>query len=117
MTRGKRQADPEFTATAINPTEQIVQALERLMPDAGSLFKGPIFNGQSEVELFLEQFEDVTAANKGTDREALLDLRIRLQGPSQTYRGGSTRHEVMDSLSARYGTSQRQVKERLVKFK
>lgn len=55
---------PDLAVIAMDPTEQLIRALERLTTrTARSVFKPPSFNGEGEVELFVERFDEVTMEN------------------------------------------------------
>lgn len=74
MPRGRKSVDPELTALATDPTNQLVRTLEGRMPSSRTKLKASTFNGDGEVEPFVELFEEVSEANGWSDREALLYL-------------------------------------------
>lgn len=97
------------------PVDTLVQALGKLTHR--STFKAPSYSGEGEVELFLEQFQDVALANEWSEHATLLHLRSSLTGAAMNYGRGNTPVEIFAALRARYGTSVRQAKERLLSLK
>ena len=55
------EAEAQVNMNAHDPMEVLAQALAGL--NRPERFKTPSFNGEGDVELFLEQFQDVAIAN------------------------------------------------------
>ena len=96
---------------------QLAQALTRLAeqrpPAPVREFKPPQFNGQEDVEFFLQRFLEVAAANDWSDRAALLHLRgCLVDGATDCGRAESVAG-VLANLRARYGLTARESRSRL----
>ena len=80
-------------------------------------FTAPKYDGTSDVELFIQQFSDVAAANQWTDTAATLHLRSHLHGTAQGCGQGSTVQEILIALRSRFGMTGRQAKEKLMNLR
>ena len=76
-------------------------------------FKTPQYSGKGDIDLFISQFKEVTAANRWSDPEAKLHLKLNLSGPAASCSDGNTTADILDNLQARFGLSTRQAKEKL----
>ena len=76
-------------------------------------FKPPQYNGEGDVELFIQQFNEVAAANDWNDVSTLLHLRESLQEGAKEYGRAVTAEAVFAALRSRYGLSQREARHRL----
>lgn len=94
--------------------ETLVDALRTLQPQpARPHLKPPQFSGATDIELFLDQFEDVARINRWSSDEYLLHLKLSLTDKAAECSRGSTTPEIQDSLRNRFGISQRQAREGL----
>ena len=80
-------------------------------------FKPPQFNGEGDVELFIQQFVEVAAANEWNDMSALLHLRESLQEGAKEYGRPATVEAVFAALRSRYGLSQKEARHKLNQLK
>ena len=76
-------------------------------------FKPPQYNGEGDVELFIQQFNEVAAANEWNAVSTLLHLRESLQEGAREYGRAATVEAVLAALRSRYGLSQREARHRL----
>lgn len=106
------ESDIESTTGSV---DMLMQAIGKLAHKPS--FRAPTFNGEGEVELFLEQFADVAEANEWSERHTLLHLRSCLEGSAKQYGRSDTCGEIFEALRSRYGTSARQAKECLRNLK
>ena len=106
-----------------NQMEQLFEQLGRTLNDlanirgARSEFKPPRYDGGSNVELFIQQFDDVVEQNEWTDQAALLHLRSCLQDEAVECGAGTTVDEIKTALRARFGCTRKQAKDRLANIK
>lgn len=80
-------------------------------------FKAPTFSGNEDVDLFISQFEEVHKANKWTEEQAKLHLKLSLSGKAANCTEGADKEEIYDNLQARFGLSARKAKEILRSIK
>ena len=80
-------------------------------------FKAPTYRGDTDVELFITQFDAVMAANRWEEPAALLHLRQALEGVAFECGRGATTQEIREALQARFGLTTRQAREKLVNLK
>lgn len=80
-------------------------------------FKPPRFNGETDVELFISMFLDVSQANQWEGTETALHLRGCLEGPAAESGRASTLPEILESLRSRYGLTARQARDKLDRVK
>ena len=77
----------------INP--QLVAILDRLtqarLEPRRRPFKPPQYNGDGDIELFINQFNQVVMTNQWTEEEAFLHLRLSLIGPALDCSRGADR--------------------------
>ena len=76
-------------------------------------FKPPQFNGEGDVELFIQQFGEVAAANEWNPMSTLLHLREALQDGAKEYGRPATTDAIFIALRGRYGLSQREARQKL----
>lgn len=71
MARGRRYVDSDLLAVAADSViEQLCRVIERLTPGASSIpLKPPTFNGEDEVQVFIQQFRDVATVNEWAERK------------------------------------------------
>ena len=81
------------------------------------MFKPPRFDGDGDVELFLEQFHDVATANEWTPMQSTLHIRSQLDGPARGCGRGRDTEEIAASLRSQFGTSARKAKDCLLHLK
>ena len=93
--------------------DQLAALTQALQLAGRPSFKPPSFSGDSDVGLFLKQFEDVADANRWTPLERTLHIRSQLQGDAQSCGQGESYQEIVDDLQARYGLTRRGARDRL----
>jgi hypothetical protein len=96
-------------------TGTLLQALAPL--NTHESVKPPSYQGEGDVELFLQQFDDVRQANRWSDRQALLHIRAHLSGRAATCGSGQDIAEVVAALKARFGKTESQAKDQLLGMK
>ena len=97
-------------------TGALLQALAALTTRAESV-KPPSYHGEADVELFVQQFNDVSQSNGWFDRQALLHVRAQLPGTAATCGSGQDVEEVIAALRARFGQTERQTRDQLKRIK
>jgi hypothetical protein len=75
--------------------------------------KVPEYDGETDVEMFLNQFRAVCEASRWPEDVALLKLRESLQGKARECGRAETVAGVEDSLTLRFGTTPREARARL----
>ena len=71
--------------------DQLLSLLGRLLEDPGRLqakrkeFRSPEFNGQEDVDFFIQQFLEVSETNRWETRAELIHLRASLRGEAQRF--------------------------------
>lgn len=94
--------------------EELTEALQNLQPRPHHpALKPPQFNGSGDVNLFLDRLTDVARLNAWGTEEHLLHLRLSLVDKAADYSTGDTIQAVTDALKTRFGTSQRQARDKL----
>jgi hypothetical protein len=76
-------------------------------------FKTPTFDGQGDVELFIQQFLEVSVANRWEETATLLHLRETLKEGARDCGRPRTLEGIFVALRARYGFSPREARARL----
>ena len=74
------------------------------------------FNGESDLTLFLKQFDDVANANGWTHIQRTLYLCSQLAGDAQGCGHGDSCQEIVEDLHARF-VSKREARDRLASLK
>ena len=96
--------------------DQLVDRMNELRPTKKD-FKPPMYNGDTDVELFITQFQDVSIVNRWEPLETLLHLRSCLQGKATDCGRETTLHDTYSSLRARFGLTPKQAREQLKTIK
>lgn len=96
-------------------TDGLATALANIRPR--DQFKAPKYRGDSDVELFIQQFSAVSEANRWLDQQAIIHLRSTLEGPALDCGRESTLDGIFAALRARYGLTARQAKDRLTNLR
>ena len=78
------------------------------------MFKPPRFDGEGDVELFLEQFHDVATANEWSREQSTLHMRSQLDGPARACGRGKDTDAIASSLRLQFGISARKAKDSLM---
>ena len=91
----------------------LVRALQATQLQARSTIKVPNYDGESDIDLYIMQFHDICEANKWTEKESFLHLRLALTGKALECGRGATLIEILDSLKARFGISIKKARDRL----
>ena len=122
------ESDNEFEDSLDNQDDinmdRLTEILERLVtrqdprpPTAARAFKPPEYDGKGDVEFFIRQFHDVSDANDWDDRAELLHLRTSLKEGAQDCGKAADVRSVIGALRARYGTSPREARSKLLSLK
>ena len=82
-----------------------------------STFKAPKYCGDTDIDLFIDQFSDVARANQWSKAESKLNFRISLERPAHDCGRGDSTSDIMDNLRARYGLTARQARDKLASIK
>ena len=80
-------------------------------------FKPPKYNGETDVVLFITQFNDFSQANGWAEHEKILHLRGSLEGTAHECGRGQTVTEVVESLKTKFGITPRQARDKLSSIK
>ena len=76
-------------------------------------FKLPRFDGKSDVELFLQQFEEISEANEWNPAASRLHLKEALVDGARDCSRPVTTEGVVIALRARYGLTTREARAKL----
>ena len=80
-------------------------------------FEAPDFNGDGDVENFIQRYQEVAATNGWSKTEALLHIRTHLRDDANKFGYNSTLEEVFRALRSMYGISRREARTQLVHLK
>jgi hypothetical protein len=104
-------ADAAMLGRLTEVLEQLGQDRER--PVHHDRFKAPHFDGNGEVDYFIQQFRDVAMANQWVEPAALLHLRQALKEGARDCGRAQSTLEVYATLRARYGLTEDEARGRL----
>lgn len=76
-------------------------------------YKVPPYNGEGDVDLFIAQFDDVSTANRWTEAEQRLNLRLTLTGKAMECGRGDSIEHILGNLRARFGLTSKQARDQL----
>ena len=95
--------------------EQLLTALTAAVSrrDSQKHFQPPQYNGESDIDLFITQFDAVAIANNWQEDEATLRLKLSLQGKAANCSQAPTREEIYENLRSRFGLTPKQAKDML----
>ena len=100
-----------------DPMGRLADVLERLVaaPRAAHReeYKAPHFTGESDVEYFISQFEDVADANQWDQEATWMHLREALREGARDCGQAATVRGIYAVLRARYGLTPREARNRL----
>jgi len=94
----------------------LTQALNNLGPRQERI-KLPKYKGDTDVELFLQQFHDICEENDWGAGTSLLQLRGALEGPAVECGRGDTVAEIERHLRASFGMTMRQARDKLANMR
>ena len=94
-------------------TQQEVLALIREHIGPRDQFKPPFYEGDGDVELFIQQFQAVAQRNRWTEPDTLLHLQLSLRTKARDCGGGTTVEEIYENLRLQFGISSRKSREAL----
>ena len=80
-------------------------------------FPAPSFDGTGDVELFIQQFGEVAAANEWTEAATLLHLKGSLKGEAYQTTRYPTLQEVFQALRGRYTMTPREARATLARLR
>ena len=99
---------------AADPMARLAELLETaLNTQPRDRFKPPKFDGKSDVELFITQFQEVSAANQWDQATALINLRLALERDATKCGRGQDMPAIFANLRARFGLTVRQARDKL----
>ena len=97
--------------------ERLIEAIEALVERQGRepgpampAFKAPQFDGEGDVEYYIQQFTDVATANQWTEPAQLLYVRESLKEGARDCGKAPTVAGVFANLRARYGLTPREAR-------
>lgn len=116
------QSTPATPATTSVNMESLLETLTAAITTnqrtpTAKPFKTPQFNGTGDIDQYISQFQEVSAANRWTESEARLHLKLSLSDTATSCGEGKTTKEIFQNLQARFGLSIRQAKEKLRSIK
>lgn len=97
--------------------EALVVRQDRAQGPALPVFKAPQFDGDGDVEYYIQQFVDVAAANQWAEPAQLLYLRESLREGARDCGKAPDVEGVFNNLRARYGLTPREARARLAALK
>ena len=97
----------------VEAIEALVERQNREPGPAMPAFKAPQFDGEGDVEYYIQQFLDVAAANQWTEPAQLLYVRESLREGARDCGKAPTVAGVFTNLRARYGLTPREARARL----
>ena len=107
----------EMDARLAEILERLVEG-QQVRPQAPPRsFQPPEFDGKGDVELFIRQFQEVAEANEWNARAELLSLRASLKDGAKDCGKAEDTRGVFGALRARYGTSPREARNKLLSLK
>ena len=116
-TRGGRawsadRADPQqmLFGQLINELRDLRMTHQAERPER---FKPPQYNGEGDIELFIQHFTEVATANGWNDMATLLHLREALQDGAKEYSRAATTEAIFTTLRSRYGVTQKEARAKL----
>ena len=80
-------------------------------------FKPPQFNGDGDVDLFIQHFSEVAEANQWNQVATLLHLREALQGSAREYGRPASVEAAFTALRSRYGLTTKEARTKLSSLK
>jgi hypothetical protein len=93
----------------MDPVSELVERLHELGTSKPK-FKAPKFSGETDVELFITQFLDISDANRWSEREGALHLRTSLEGPAANCGHSADLEEIIQDLRSRFGITAKQAR-------
>lgn len=82
--------------------DQLAQVLANVNLNRRTTFKLPKYDGSRDVELYLQQFVGISAANQWEEGASLLHLKRALEGAAATCSRGETLEIIFQGLRARF---------------
>ena len=80
-------------------------------------FRPPLFKGDGDVELFIQQFQEVATANEWTPMATMLHLRESLEDKAQGCSRADTTPGIFAALRARFGLTAREARNQIANLK
>ena len=117
------KSSEEMTAqSSVAIMDRLANALEKLSSAQPAVakqadFKAPDFNGDGDVENFIQQYKEVAAANDWSKTTALLHIRTYLQDEANECGNYSTLAKAFRALCSMYVISRREARTGLAHFK
>ncbi|XP_067939742.1 uncharacterized protein [Watersipora subatra] len=107
------QASPETMIAGGANIDQLAQVLANVNLNRRTTFKLPKYDGSGDVELYLQQFVDISAANQWEKGASLLHLKCTLEVAAAACNRGETLDIIFQGLRARFGIGPRQARDKL----
>lgn len=109
----------------LDPLDRLTAVLEQVLNQQQGAqgvrmrpaFKAPSFDGEGDVELFINQFVEVAEANEWDHQSAVLHLRESLKEDARECGRARTLEEMFTTLRGRYGLSPKEARGRLASLK
>lgn len=95
---------------------RLLEQLHRPTPTKDR-FKPPRYDGETDVDLFIQHFQDVAQANQWPAQESTLHIRACLEKQAIECGRGQDLTEIIDNLRARFGLTIRQARDKLSNLK
>ncbi|XP_067951907.1 uncharacterized protein [Watersipora subatra] len=96
--RRRRKASPEPMAAGGVSMDQLAQVLANVNLNRQTTFKLPRYDGSGDVELYLQQFVDISATNQWEEGASLLHLKCALEGAAAARSRGETLEIIFQVL-------------------
>ena len=104
---------------AADPMARVAELLEAALTVQAprDRFNPPRFDGKSDVELFIAQFNEISNANQWDQNTTLINLRLSLEKDATECSRGQDVQAVFNNLRARFGLTVRQARDKLANIK
>jgi hypothetical protein len=118
MATGERTRSAERNSADREMLGRITEVLDRLWQEPRPVrhtnqFKTPTYDGKSDVEYFIQQFNEVAMANEWQPPAALLHLREALKDGAKDCGRPATLAGIYTALRARFGLSPREARAKI----
>ena len=111
MARRARRAEREADLGEADVVGRLVEAVGRI--PARDRFRAPVYDGRGDVAYFVQQFQDVAAANQWDQAAMRLHLRDSLKEGATDCGKPETVDGIFNALRSRFGMTPREARARL----